>query len=205
MIGSLWHTQPLPLTVVQRAEWGALPPNLQACEEQGHFDPRHNPGGWLEYPQPLSEVLRTIVVHHSALTPEIDVAAIQRLHQTERGFADIAYHFVVAADGQVYEGRSLQVRGAHVQAANSGSVGVVLLGNFQQQWPTPAQLLALHSLVADLLRRAGGITHLAGHRQFNEETVCPGQHLMALLPELAHAHGLRFGTGGYCSPNWVRK
>jgi hypothetical protein len=34
---------------------------------------------------------------------------------------------MIAKDGTIYEGRELNIRGAHVQGFNTGSVGIVLL------------------------------------------------------------------------------
>lgn len=192
----------MTVAVIRRAEWGAVPPNHNAADERGWFDARRNVGGLLVYAEPLSAVLRTIVVHHSALRPEFGVAAIQRLHMEQRGLADIAYHVVVAADGQVYEGREIGVRGAHVRAANTGSVGVMLAGNFEEGAPPDMQWQALDAVVGWLRGEYPGITHLAGHADFNDETVCPGRYVRPRLAGLAAQHGLALGTGGYVRPRW---
>lgn len=192
----------MTVRVIARTEWGALSPNHNAVDERGWFDARWNVGGWLVYAEPLDTVLRTIVVHHSALGAAFGVAEIQRLHLEQRGLADIAYHFVVAADGQVYEGRELGVRGAHVRAANTGSVGVMLAGNFEECAPPDVQWQALDALVGWLRGEYPGITHLAGHADFNDETVCPGRHVRPRLAGLAMRHGLEPGTGGYVRPRW---
>jgi N-acetyl-anhydromuramyl-L-alanine amidase AmpD len=114
-----------------------------------------------------------------------------------RGFADIGYQFVIDAGGRVYEGRSLDVRGAHTGGHNTGTVGIVLLGNFEEGVPAEAQLVSLERLSRHLADTYG-ITHLAGHRDFQpEETVCPGHNLAILLPELAQEFGLVYGTEGY--------
>ena len=49
----------------------------------------------------------------------------------ERGWTDIGYHFVIDPAGTIYEGRDIRVRGAHVEGANTGKVGLLLLGDFQ--------------------------------------------------------------------------
>lgn len=198
-----FEVQSLGLAGLQtRAQWGARPPNYRAADEGGWFDPRRNPGGWLVYDDP-AHMLTTVVVHHTALGVEIDAVAIQRLHMDKRGLADIAYHLVIDAEGLVFEGRRLNVRGAHVRGANTGTVGVVLLGNFEKHTPTQEQVTTLHQVVGALKRRFGGITHVAGHRDFNDETVCPGRFGAMLLPPLATAHGLALGTGGYRRPDWA--
>lgn len=190
-----------PLAVISRAEWGAAAPDYTtAAAERGLYDPLTNPGGWLVYALPLAEVLRTLIVHHSALPTTDGPRAIQTLHMQRRGYADIGYHFIIDAAGLLYAGRDLAVRGAHTGGANTGSVGACLLGNFELAAPAAAQLDTLRALGADLAARYG-LTHLAGHRDFQPEaTVCPGAQLAPLLPDLATALGLTLGTGGYVPP-----
>jgi N-acetyl-anhydromuramyl-L-alanine amidase AmpD len=164
--------------------------------EEGAYDAATNPGGWYVYPKPLTEALNTLVVHHSALPLSDGPREIQRKHR-RRGFADIGYHFVIDAEGRIYAGRDVSVRGAHTGGHNTGTLGVVLLGNFETQTPTEAQLESLRRL-GRTLRDTYALTHLAGHRDFQPGvTVCPGQQLAARLPALAQTLDLAFGTGGY--------
>lgn len=186
------------LQIVPRSEWGAAEPNLDSVE--GLYDPVTNPGGWLVYTEPLPEVLTTIVVHHSALPLSDGPREIQQMHFQFKDYADIAYHYLIDETGQIYEGRSLTVRGAHTGGHNTGTVGIVLLGNFEISQPTEAQLASLHTLSACLID-AYAITHIAGHRDFQPgATDCPGDNLEALLPALAAELGIEFGTEGYAGP-----
>ncbi|MCL4871090.1 MAG: peptidoglycan recognition protein family protein [Anaerolineae bacterium] len=188
---------------ISRAQWGALPPDHTAREENGFFHPQHNPGGWLVYTRPLTELLNTLVIHHSAEDAgQMGVREIQRLHIEQNGWADIGYHFVIDGVGIGYEARPLTVRGVHVRAANTGTVGIVLLGNFEINHPRPAQLDTLEQLVAFLVGQYPGLTHLAAHADFNEETVCPGRNMLPWLRPLALRHYLQYGTEGYQMPTW---
>jgi hypothetical protein len=45
-----------------------------------------------------------------------------------------------------------------------------------------------------------GLTHLAGHDEFNPESVCPGQNMLPHPDALAQNAGLQRGTGGYVAP-----
>jgi len=188
------------MMIIPRASWNALSPDHSVKDEHGLFDPRVNKGGWQVYAEPLDSVLRTIVIHHSALAPTFGVAEIQRLHIAQRGFADIAYHFVIDADGKIFEGRSIKVRGAHVAGANTGSVGVVLLGNFEEAAPPEFQVSAMHDLIDHLRSSYRSITHLAGHHDFNFDSVCPGAHLYPSLKNFARDHQVLYGAGGYRRP-----
>jgi hypothetical protein len=83
-----------------RAEWNAH--SIHNIEEQ------------TVYTSPLEHVLSHIVVHHAAGvfgSPR----AIQD-YQRNQGFDDIAYHFIVTQDGQIYEGRPIHMMGAHAGA-----------------------------------------------------------------------------------------
>ena len=119
------------------------------------------------------------------------------------GYSDIGYHFIIGPDGTLYQGRPLHVRGAHTQGFNTGTVGIVLLGNMEIIEPTQEQLKVLESLVIFLKDRFG-IKHIAGHSDFNPEiTVCPGMLLHKLLPDIAKTTGLIFWIEGYIPPPWV--
>jgi hypothetical protein len=189
-----------PPQLISRAAWGAVPPDQNAREEHGIFDPGANPEGWQVYAAPLAEILRTLVVHHTALPFSDGPREIQRMHMQVRGYADIAYHFLIDEHGHVYEGRDIGVRGSHVGGFNTGTVGVALLGNYDELALREAQLDSLRWLAGSLTERYG-LTHLAGHRDFQPgETSCPGRALAAWLPAFAEEMGLRYGTDGYRPP-----
>lgn len=190
---------PLPTTlcIVPRAVWGAEEPNLAAEAEHGLYDPRTNPDGWRVYTQPLADVLHTVIVHHTASFVKQNPRYVQRWHRERLGLADIGYHFVINAQGIVFEGRPIQVRGAHTGGYNTGTVGVALLGHFELWRPSKTQMAALRLLIV-YLRDMYVIQYLAGHRDFQpDETICPGRYLAEVLPELAAELGLTYGTDGY--------
>lgn len=187
--------EPGPLRMTPRSAWGALEPDVSTggWGENGPYSAA-NPNGWLIYGQPLDEVLHTIIVHHSALPLSDGPLAIQRLHMQERGFADIGYHYLIDEQGRLYEGRDLRVRGAHTYGHNHGSVGVCLIGNFEEIQPSAAQLTTLEALLSGLVEHYPRITRLAGHKDFNPgQTLCPGSSLAPLLPEMAEKLGLEYG------------
>ena len=200
---ALRDAPPVMPSITTRAEWNARPLNLEAPEEFGVFDPQVNPTGVMTYPGYLRSVLNTIVVHHSAY-PHGGPTEIQNLHMDRRGFADVAYHFLIDAEGIIYEGRELNIRGAHVQGFNTGSVGIVLLGNFNEEHPGEAQLSSLRSLV-DYLRYTYEIRYLAGHKDYPDQspdgTECPGDYLYPLLFDLANTLGMKYGIDGYVGPD----
>lgn len=71
--------------------------------------------------QPMGTV-RHVSVHHTAVdklrgdgTPEAELQIIQRGHRDDNQWGDIAYHFLIAPDGRIFEGRSTEY------APNSGT------------------------------------------------------------------------------------
>lgn len=70
-----------------------------------------------------------IIIHCSATPPNMDIGAatIDQWHK-ERGFNQIGYHFVIKRDGEIEDGRPLELVGAHVKGYNTGSIGICLIG-----------------------------------------------------------------------------
>ena len=171
-----------PPTIIPRSEWGAEQPDPNLQNEDG------------------PEVFNTVVVHHSAMPLSESPRDIQYMHMHRRGFLDIGYHFVIDGRGRIYEGRSLAVHGAHVKGYNAGTLGIALMGNYEENPPIPEQLARLKGLIRDLMAKYP-LTHLAGHSDFLPgKTLCPGRNLESLLPALAGELGLKFGAGGYLGP-----
>ncbi|HEX3049395.1 MAG TPA: peptidoglycan recognition family protein [Aggregatilineaceae bacterium] len=187
--------------IVLRADWGALEPNHEAKWEPGFYS-LTNVDGWREYEGDLRAIYNTVVVHHSVLYETDDYSTmreIQTEHMDTREWADVGYHFGVGKTGVVFEGRDLMARGTHVQSFNYGTVGVVLFGNFEEENPSQEQIESARRLI-DWLALRLELTHLAGHRDFNEGTDCPGDNLYYYLEALAESAGLIHSTDGYTPP-----
>lgn len=183
--------------IVSRAEWGARPPNHDAPNEFG-FAANPIESGWYVYPDDLAAAYSTVAIHHSAarLASNETVQSIQNEHMDVNGWADIAYHFAIDNAGVIYQGREIGSRGASVAGHNTGTIGVMVMGNFELESPLDIQLTALQSLV-NWLAQQYTLTHLAGHGEFNPESVCPGKNMIVHLDTLAQWAGLLRGTGGY--------
>ncbi len=157
-----------------RAALAALPP---AAERSGWRVPAR-PGRW-----------RMIVVHHTA-APRGSVASIDRYHREENKWPNgLGYHFLIGngdgmADGEVAPGPrwEKQQDGAHVRMkgtdrGNSFSIGVALVGNFEERVPSARQLSALRGLLRFLADEYGiPPGAIVGHGQVSERhTACPGK------------------------------
>jgi len=133
-----------PVIVVPRSAWTKAKPNLQQIA--------------------LMNGISAITVHHTAWAIDHDawrptataVENVRNFHSTTkpngvipngRGWADIAYHFVIDRAGRVWQGRPLAYQGAHVKGHNEHNLGICLLGNFDEQSPSAAQLTALGQFI----------------------------------------------------------
>ena len=120
-----------------------------------------------------------IVIHHTASASDITVDDIHQMH-LGNGWTGIGYHVVIYPDGTAHEGRPIDATGAHCYDFNSHSVGVNLVGNFEEYAPTEAQVATWKEVLLWLRDKYGGI-EIGGHREYNA-TACPGQHLADRLP-----------------------
>ena len=128
-----------------------------------------------------------IVVHHIGMANNDDVSA-ETVHQwhLNNGWSGIGYHFVVHKNGIIERGRPLDAVGAHCWHHNATSIGINLVGNFEQAEPTTVQLDSAMRLIAELSHRyklKPGAGTVFGHRDFNS-TLCPGKNLYAKLSGL---------------------
>jgi N-acetylmuramoyl-L-alanine amidase len=191
---------PTRLNILTRKEWGAREPNHEAPDEYG-FASRPTEPEWYIYPGDLADIYQTIAIHHSAslLANNETMHSIQDLHMDRNGWADIGYHYGIDKDGLIYEGRDIGSRGSSVAGHNTGTIGVVVMGNFEVDEPLEVQLTALQMLV-NALTITYRPTHLAAHSEFNPESLCPGRNMFIHLDALAQNAGLQRGTKGYIPP-----
>ena len=188
------------VAVIPRVEWGRdLPPTG---------------------PIPAEPDVRYLLVHHSVdpgnSYARDDVPRILRgfvsFHQSDRGWPDLAYNFLVDRFGRVWEGRTGSLAGPAAGDATGGTQGFdqlcCFIGNHQADEPTPEAFAAMARLLGAVAARyqvplAGGATAtfvsrgsnrhpagatvttptIAGHRDMSR-TQCPGDRVVARLSEL---------------------
>ncbi len=162
--------------------------------------------------------IQKLIVHHSATVltadPSADIRSIYKFHIEGRDWADIAYNFIVDQSGRVYEGRwardyadgevhsgeatdGLGVVGAHTLNFNTGSCGIMLLGDFSRTPPSDASLIAAMRVLSwkagqkgidvaasDQFTNFTGETsifpNITGHRDLGV-TECPGSGFYSKL------------------------
>jgi hypothetical protein len=154
---------------------------------------REAPRTWLA--NPMGRITR-ITVHHDGMPPvsirnaqeaaaRIDL--IRRAH-VGKGWADIGYHYIVDPQGRVWQGRPRNLQGAHVKDYNERNLGIVVLGNFMEQRPTPAATSSLDRFVLASMRAFRVPLHeIHTHRELRP-TACPGDTLQSHM-NTARARG----------------
>lgn len=114
-----------------------------------------------------------VILHHS-LTEDsgtVSWGAIRRYHTQVKGWRDIGYHWGIELVGDYHEvllGRWWDDAGAHVAelGMNQKSLGICLVGNFDQEPPSPPQWAVAQQLVRRLLVRWGiPVGQVLGHRE----------------------------------------
>ncbi|MCR1782078.1 N-acetylmuramoyl-L-alanine amidase [Nocardioides carbamazepini] len=162
------------------------------------------------------KTVEQVHVHHTATgndyrrrdVPRI-LRAIYRYHTQSLGWSDVGYNFFVDRFGRIWAGRrdpDREIRGAHTLGFNHTSVGIAVLGSYQEAAPTPRVLAGIAKIAAWKLRkyhrdplattsvRSHGsdlypadtwvtLPVIDGHRDTNE-TECPGQYLYDALPDI---------------------
>jgi hypothetical protein len=159
--------------IVGRNAWGAAPPKGR--------DPL------------LPGDARGVAVHYSGMDADEQadhancaarVRNIQRYHQEEKGWLDIAYSHVLCRHGFVFVGRGYGIRTAAngTREANDRYFAICFLGNDSagRDDVTRAARRALGELIRDYQRRYPRALRVRPHSAF-VATDCPGKELSAYI------------------------
>ena len=165
--------------IITRAEWGAQNPKYDYSNHP-YFNKMtlHHAAGW---------GAKTLDEGKAA------VKSIQEFHQDGRGWSDIGYHFLVDMAGNIYQGRPETVLGAHVGGANTGNIGVCMLGCYhppetsipcfdEMTYSSEQSLIKLYAWISDTYDVEPKL--LKGHRDYFGTTSCPGNNVWSTLPQL---------------------
>lgn len=138
---------------------------------------------------PLGSVKR-ITIHHDGMPPtnlnsmnavRARLEQVRASHVNGRGWADIGYHYAIDPSGRVWEARSVRYQGAHVKDQNENNLGILVLGNFDQQSPTSSATTALDRFVASQMTRYGvPMSRVRTHQEL-APTECPGRSLQRYM------------------------
>jgi N-acetyl-anhydromuramyl-L-alanine amidase AmpD len=103
------------------------------------------------YPARSLTDIKQLVIHHTATSPTITPKRIADYQVRTLKKPGIVYHYVIAANGTIYQTNRLETACDHAYGRNNQSVGVCFVGNFTKAIPTNAQLKAGGRLCAWLL------------------------------------------------------
>ena len=189
--------------VTTREEWGANPAYL-------NWRPNYAPA-------------EHVIVHHTAGTndytaeqsPSI-VRGIYYYHAVILGWGDIGYNFLVDKYGQVFEGRygtldsdpGTMVVGGHSYGANTGTMGIAMMGNYSFVSPSSIQIERVGQMTGWFLARAG-VTDAYGSSRFTFRATQKYRRGQTIDLDTISAHrdvGYTTCPGdvGYSMMDWIR-
>lgn len=132
-----------------------------------------------------------IIVHHSG-SPKGGYSQLDRVHRDQAGLSGCGYHFVIGngtdtPDGTIEVTRrwseqkfSQHCRDAAHPAINEDGISICLIGDFNQQKPTPRQIESARLLIAYLQQKYGiSATRVGSHADVSSTngSACPGRNL----------------------------
>lgn len=125
----------------------------------------------------------TIYLHHSASPSKTTTREdIFRWHVRQNGWTDIGYHKLVWPTGHIKQGRPDSETGAHAVGFNTGSFGVLAVGDYSREYPSMDLIEGLvYTCFVLCLRHGINPERIFGHRDVNA-TACPGEHLYPFIP-----------------------
>lgn len=156
----------------------------------------------------LGNVYR-MAIHHTetptndSLSPAARLRQIQSYHMDVKGWCDIGYHYLISRDGRIWEGRPANLLGSHAGGANTGNLGIAIIGDHDDAPVTELEVETIASLIRQLAERHGLATTrgvIKGHRQY-KSTSCPGDKLAAQLDGIVDLAGGEVPVGSPDSPD----
>jgi hypothetical protein len=180
-------------SIVPVSDWGGTP----ADASQAH---RHT--------------ITHITLHHQGepfkpgTDPRQYLRNLQTWSRNTKHWLDIPYHYIIDLDGNIYEGRKIDYAGdTNTEYDPNGHALIEVVGNFEEVEPNPQQLDAVVRLMAMLANKyAVPLDHIASHRDFSAQTVCPGANLYRYVQDgyFRHKVALRLAQERAAAPGSVR-
>ncbi|GAB3464678.1 hypothetical protein GCM10027321_28850 [Massilia terrae] len=110
---------------------------------------------------------------------------LQTWSRTTKHWLDIPYHYIIDLDGKIYAGRDINYAGdTNTEYDPMGHALIEVVGNFEEVEPNQKQLDAVVDLMAMLAAKYKvPVDHIASHRDYSAQTVCPGKNLYRYVQE----------------------
>ena len=131
------------------------------------------------------QTITHITLHHqgepykAGTDPRQYLRNLQTWSRNTKHWLDIPYHYIIDLDGNIYEGRKIDFAGdTNTEYDPTGHALIEVVGNFEEVEPNQQQLDAVVRLMAMLAHKYDvPLDHIASHRDFSTQTVCPGANL----------------------------
>ncbi|MBR9988593.1 MAG: N-acetylmuramoyl-L-alanine amidase, partial [Gemmatimonadetes bacterium] len=170
------------LTAIEVAALDSLPEEVAKSNVAGGAAQR------LRIPHEITHV----TLHHTGspepLRPGEDpvqkLRGLQAWGARDRNWWDVPYHFLIDLEGRVYEGRDWRYMGETNTAYDpAGHFLISVIGNYERQEATEAQVEAIAELMAWAVTRFDlPLEQIGGHYDY-ADTTCPGEHLKRYLED----------------------
>ena len=180
------------INIISREEWGADESWRFTSDDQEWWPPQYQTPSFF-------------VIHHTAGStgeenPAATIRGVYYWHAQVLNWGDIGYNYLIDTQGNIYEGRygGDGVIGAHTYNSytntnyNEGSIGISLLGNYENLTPADNALQTFMNLIADksllfaiepdsiINYKDENLAAIVGHRDI-DATLCPGENLYEFL------------------------
>ena len=170
------------LVALEVATLASLPPNIANSVVAGGADMRLR----------ISHRITHVTLHHTGSaeplrpqdSPVDKLRGLQSWGAAERNWWDVPYHFLLDLEGGIYEGRDWRFMGETNTAYDPGGHFLIsVIGNYERQEPTAAQLASIANLMAWALKKFDlPLDRIGGHYHY-ADTGCPGKHLRRYLED----------------------
>ncbi len=156
----------LSLPIVAREAWQSVPAVTDRMSVQGK--------------------IKGIVIHHTAGRAPVEkdeamiLQNIQSFHMTDKKWGDIAYHYLIAPSGKIYEGRNpLYLGDSGTRYDTNGYLMICFLGTYDKHLPSPQARYSLKKIIKNKLAEYSLVAdNVCCHRDL-AQTDCPGNALYA--------------------------
>jgi hypothetical protein len=157
-------------SIVPIAAWGGTPADASLAQRQ---------------------TITHITLHHqgepykAGTDPRQYLRNLQNWSRGTKHWLDIPYHYIIDLDGNIFEGRKIDYAGdTNTEYDPTGHALIEVVGNFEEVEPNQQQLDAVVRLMALLAKKYEvPLDHIASHRDFSQQTVCPGANLYRYMQE----------------------
>lgn len=160
--------------IISRAEWDA---------RYGSSGIKRRVGGlekWLHH---------SVTVAPDLVAPFTDdyaaIRTIERIGHQRFGRYGFPYTFAFTPAGLIFAGHPIDEVGAHTQGHNTAGAGFVLVGNYEHDRPTGAQIEAVAWTLQEGVRRGWWrYAELDGGHRDTKATACPGRYAYAAIDDI---------------------